>query len=139
MDPIRAYLTDGTLPLNPKEVDRVKKRSNWFILYEGILYKRSFAQPLLSCVTTEHGKMILEELHEGICSTHARGRALAVTAIRTSYYWPSLLEDAMTLVQICDKCQRFAPIQRVPSTPMTPIISPLPFTTWGHGHPRTFP
>jgi len=26
MEPIRAYLTDGTLPSNPKEVDKVKKR-----------------------------------------------------------------------------------------------------------------
>ena len=33
MDPIRTYFTDGN-----KEVDKVKKRSNWFILYEGILY-----------------------------------------------------------------------------------------------------
>jgi len=47
MDPIRTYLANGTLPADPKEADPVKHRSNWFILYEGILYKRSFAQPLL--------------------------------------------------------------------------------------------
>jgi len=28
MEPIRAYLTDGTLPSDPKEADKVKKRSN---------------------------------------------------------------------------------------------------------------
>ena len=126
---IRAHLTDGTLPSDPKEVDKVKKRSNWFILYEGILYKRSFAQPLLRCVAPAEGKRILEELHEGICSTHAGGRVLAVTAIRTNYYWPSLLEDAMTLVRTCDKCQKFTPIQRVPSTTMMPMVSPLSFAT----------
>ena len=37
----------------------------------------------------------------------------------------------MTLVRTCDNCQKFAPIQWVPSTPMTPIVSPLPFATWG--------
>jgi len=37
----------------------------------------------------------------------------------------------MTLVRTCDKCQKFAPIQRVLSTPMTPIISALPFAIWG--------
>jgi len=107
MDHIRVYLTKGKLLSDPKEADEVKKRSNWFILYEGILYKRSFARPLLRCVTPEDGRRVLEELYEGICSTHARGRALAVTAIRTVYYWPNLREDAMMLVQTCDKCQKF--------------------------------
>ena len=63
MDPIRVYLTDDTLPPDPKEADRVKTRPIWFILYEGILYRRSFAQPLLRCVTPEDRKKILEELH----------------------------------------------------------------------------
>jgi len=131
MEPIRAYLADGTLPTDAKEAEKVKKRSNWFILYEGILYKRSFARPLLRCVTPADGQRILEELHQGICSSHAGGRALAVTTIRTGYYWPSIREDAMTLVRTCDKCQKFAPVQRAPSTIMTPIVSPLPFATWG--------
>jgi len=131
MEPIRAYLTDGTLPSDPKEADKVRKRSNWFILYEGILYKRSYARPLLRYVASAEGKRILEELHEGICSSHAGGCALAIMTRRTSYYWRSLWEDAMTLVQTCDKYQKFAPIQRAPSTTITPIISPLPFTTWG--------
>jgi len=99
MDPIRLYLIDGTLHVDPKEAHGMKKRLNCFILYEGILYKRSFAQPLLRCVTPEEGRKILEELHEGVCSTHAGGRALVVTTMRTSYYWPSLWKDAMTPVQ----------------------------------------
>ena len=86
MDPICAYPTDGTFPSYSKEADKVKKMSNWFILYEGILYKISFARPLLRCVTPEDGKKILEELHEGVCNTHVEGRDLAVTAIRTGCY-----------------------------------------------------
>jgi len=73
MDPIRAYLADDTLPPNAKEVDQVKKQANWFILYEGILYKRFYAHPLLHCVTLEMGQKILEELHERICSSHIGG------------------------------------------------------------------
>ena len=110
MEPIRASLTNGILPSNPKEADKVKKRSNWFILYEGILYKRYFVRPLLRCVTPEEGRRVLEELEESICSTDVGGRALSIIAIQTNYYWPSLWEDAMTLVWTCDKCQKFAPI-----------------------------
>ena len=83
-------MADGTLPSDSKEADRVKRRANWFILCDGILYKRSYTRLLLRCVTTEVGKKILEELYEGVCSFHIRGRALAVTTMRTGYYWPSL-------------------------------------------------
>jgi len=81
MDPIRTYLVDGILLVDLKEADRVKQRSNWCILYEGILYKRSFASPLLRCMTLEEGKKILEELHEGVCNTHTGGQTLAMMAI----------------------------------------------------------
>ena len=80
-------------------------------MYDEILYKQSYTRLLLRCVTPEMGKKILEELHEGVCSSHISGRTLAVTAIQTSYHWPSLHEDAMTLVHTCDKCQKLAPIQ----------------------------
>ena len=86
MDPFCTHLTDGTLPADPKEADRVRKRMNWFIIYEKILYKKSFPRPLLRCVTSKERRKILEELHEGICSTHAGGHALAVMTIRTGYY-----------------------------------------------------
>ena len=69
MDPIRVYLVDGALLADQKEAGQVKRRSRWFILYKGILYKRSYTWPLLRCVTPEKGKKILEELHEGVCST----------------------------------------------------------------------
>ena len=31
---------------------------------------------------------------------------------------------------MCDNCQKFAPIY-LPTTPLTSIVSPLPFATWG--------
>ena len=93
---------------------------------------------MLHCVTSEVAKKILEELNEGVCSFHIGGRALAFMVIRTCYYWPSLREDAMNLVRTCDKCQKFTPIQW-PTTPLTLIISPLPFATWGKDIPRRFP
>ena len=104
MDPLCAYLADGTLPSDSKEANRIKRQANWFILYDRILHKRSYARPLLRYITPEVGKKILDELHEGMCSFHIGGHALAVMAIRTGYYWPSLREDALNLARTCDKC-----------------------------------
>ena len=86
MDPIRMYLADEMLPPDPKEANRAKRRANWFILYDGILYKRSYARPLLRYMTPEMGKKVLEELYEGVCNSHIGGRALSVTVIRIGYY-----------------------------------------------------
>jgi len=128
MDPIRVYLADGALPLDFKEVDRAKRQANWFILYDGILYKRSYTRPLLCCMTTEIGKKILEKLY-GVCNSHIGGRALAVNAIRTGYYWPSLRDDAMNLVRTCDNARSSPPSNDDPPLPAhqssIPYRSPL--------------
>jgi len=43
MNPLVNYLQDGTLPLDPKDANCIKKKSQWFSLYEGVLYNRAFA------------------------------------------------------------------------------------------------
>ncbi|XP_056690068.1 uncharacterized protein [Spinacia oleracea] len=77
------------------------------------------------------GKEILDDLHQGLCSSHIGGRALAEKALRTGYYWPTLREDALAMVQKSDKCQRFAHLIHRPTHPLTPIMSPIPFAMWG--------
>lgn len=57
--------------LNSREC--IKKWADWFILHERILYKRSYAQPLLRYVMLEMGEEILEEVLEGVCSSHIGG------------------------------------------------------------------
>jgi len=43
MDPTRTYLADSPLLSDHKKADCVKRQANWFILYDGIIYKWSFA------------------------------------------------------------------------------------------------
>jgi len=69
-------LRDGTLSQDPKEPDFIKKLSKWFLLYDGLLYKRAFSLPLLRCIDLEEGKRILKETHEGEC----------YKALRIEYY-----------------------------------------------------
>ncbi|XP_056691833.1 uncharacterized protein [Spinacia oleracea] len=131
MDAIIAYKIDGTLPNDSSLAAKIKKKISWFEWWNGVLYKKSFSRPLLRCVTPEKGKGILDDLHQGLCSSHIGGRALAEKALRTGYYWPTLREDALSMVQKCDKCQRFAHLIHRPAHPLTPILSPVPFAKWG--------
>ncbi|XP_056695656.1 uncharacterized protein [Spinacia oleracea] len=79
----------------------------------------------------EKGHEVLEDLHQGLCSSHIGGRALAEKALRTGYYWPTLKEDALDLVKRCDKCQRFAHLIQRSAQKLTPSTSPIPFAKWG--------
>ncbi|XP_056688345.1 uncharacterized protein [Spinacia oleracea] len=113
------------------EAKRLQKKCTWFEIWNGTLYKKAFSRPLLRCVTPEKGHEVLEDVHQGLCSSHIGGRALAEKALRIGYYWPTLKEDALDLVKRCDKCQRFAHLIRRPAQRLTPITSPIPFAKWG--------
>ncbi|KAK3042746.1 hypothetical protein RJ639_000804 [Escallonia herrerae] len=41
------------------------------------------------------------------------------------------LKDAIEFTRRCDKCQKFAPVSHTPVSPLTSIVSPIPFAVWG--------
>ena len=58
-------------------------------------------------------------------------RTLAHHAHSQGYYWPIMRQDAENYVKMCDRCQMYAPIPRMPSEVLNPITSPWPFALWG--------
>jgi len=59
---------------------------------------------------------------------------------RTSYFWPTMLEDCFEYYKGCQNFQRFSNIQRAPASTMNPIIKSWSFRGWGidligHIHP----
>jgi len=80
-----------------------------FLLYEGLLYKREFSLTLLRCTTSEEGKRIMEDIHDGECGSHIRDRSLATKALSAQDYWLMLLNDAIEMVRKYDKCEQFSP------------------------------
>ncbi|XP_056685828.1 uncharacterized protein [Spinacia oleracea] len=131
IDASRTDILDRTATWMDDIAERLQRKSTWFEIWNGTLYKKSFSRPLLRCVTLEKGHEVLEDLHQGLCSSYIGGRALAEKALRTRYHWPTLKEDALDLVKRCDKCQRFAHLIRRPAQRLTPITSPIPFAKWG--------
>ncbi|KAL5564424.1 hypothetical protein UlMin_027588 [Ulmus minor] len=77
MDPIMAYLRDGTLPQDKFEARRLRYRSARYYLDKDKLRKRSFSSPSLTCLNEDQAKYVLQEVHEGVCGNHSSGRALA--------------------------------------------------------------
>ncbi|XP_074337208.1 uncharacterized protein LOC141674398 [Apium graveolens] len=108
MTPILSYIHKGILPEDKFKARRLRYQAARYVVYDVVLYKRGFNQPLLKCGDEEEGNYILREVHEGIYGNHSRGNSLAMKILRQGYYWPTMKEDAVNFVKACDRCQRFA-------------------------------
>ena len=66
-----------------------------FLLDGKVLYKKGNDQILLRCVDPSEASKIIEEIHEGICRTHANGHRMARQVMRADYYWLTLESDCI--------------------------------------------
>ncbi|CAL2247269.1 unnamed protein product [Prunus armeniaca] len=85
MDPIHAYLTDDTLPIDKVEAKSIQRRSALYLFLQNILYRHGHSLPFLRCVAPQQGDYIVREIHEGTCGGHSESRSLAFKAVRQGY------------------------------------------------------
>ncbi|XP_075675060.1 uncharacterized protein LOC142644302 [Castanea sativa] len=79
-------LPRGILPEDKTEAVKVCRNApRYWLSEEQKLYKRSYLGLYLLCVHPEAVEHTLEELHEGICGSHTRGRSLAHQALTQGY------------------------------------------------------
>ncbi|KAA3486325.1 RNA-directed DNA polymerase [Gossypium australe] len=100
---ILEYVKNQKYPEQANENDKrtIRRMAVGFVLDGGILYKRGKDQVLLRCVDSVEARKILEEVHEGVCGTHANGFTMA------------------------------RQIMRLAPSPLHVMTSPWPFSTWG--------
>ncbi|XP_031096938.1 uncharacterized protein LOC116001189 [Ipomoea triloba] len=128
---LKNYIANGTLPDDTTRAKKVRLRAPRFQLIDGKLYKRSYGGPLLRCLTNDEAKIVIEEVHEGICSAHQGPRTLAQKIILLGYYWPSINLDCEQYVRRCATCQEFHRLPGRPATYYQPISEVIPFARWG--------
>ena len=98
MDSISLFLEKDVLPEEKSEADKVRRKAPRFWLSEDRkLYKRYFSGPYLLCVHLEASESLLEELHEGVCGSHTRGRSLSHRALTQGYWWPNMQKEARNM------------------------------------------
>ncbi|KAK8951440.1 hypothetical protein KSP39_PZI003040 [Platanthera zijinensis] len=131
MDPFVTFLTSGRLPEGDLERKRVRYTSAYYLLKEGILYRKTMSGLLARCVSEKEASRVLEEVHSGECGSHSGSRTLEGRVLRQSYFWPALRKDAEEFARRCRKCQEFAPLQLLPAQRLRIITAPWPFAIWG--------
>ena len=102
------YLLRDILPEDKTEARQLARRAKSFILVEGELYKRSHIGILQLCIPGKQGKLLLGNIHGGVCGHHAAPRTLVGNAFRQGFYWPTTVADAEQIVRTCEGCQYYA-------------------------------
>ncbi|KAM1724864.1 hypothetical protein ACFX11_023267 [Malus domestica] len=73
---------------------------------------------------------VMAEVHEGICGAHQAGNKMRWLLRRYGYFWPKIEMDYRVYAQGYEECQRYGPLQHVPSVHLNPVVKPWPFRGW---------
>ena len=106
--PIVSYLKNGLLPKDKENTRKLRVRAVKFVLMDEVLYKRSFSQLYLRCLTQDKSYYVMRDVHEKACGNHSRARFLVHKIIYVGYYWPTIQADYKAYIKACDKCQHFS-------------------------------
>ncbi|KAK5783860.1 hypothetical protein PVK06_038376 [Gossypium arboreum] len=103
---ILQYVKNREYPDQASENDKktLRRLAIDYVLDGDILYRRRKDQVLLRCVDAVEAKKILEEVHEGVCGTHANGFTMAKQIMRFGYYWSTMEGDCVNYAERCHKC-----------------------------------
>ncbi|XP_048622693.1 uncharacterized protein LOC125591858 [Brassica napus] len=93
LEPIRAYIVDGTLPAEKWAARKIKTQAARYVTVEGEIYKWRISGPLMTCAEGEKARKVMEEVHSGSCGNHSGGRSLAVKIKCHGYYWPTMIKE----------------------------------------------
>ncbi|XP_073290363.1 uncharacterized protein [Primulina huaijiensis] len=135
---ITDYLKEVKLPVDPREARKLKIKCSRYMIVEEVLYRRSFAGPLLRCLSYQEADYVLREVHEGCCGNHLGAYALARKVMLAGYCLPSVLHDAQELVMSLYSCQRHAQLHHQLAAMMKAIMAACPFDPVGNGYCGVF-
>jgi hypothetical protein len=113
------------------EHERLHHQARQYVLVNDEFFRRSANDTLMKCITPDEGCAILQDIHTGICDSHAGARSLMGKAYRQGIFWPTTVSDADSLVRRCEGCQFFARQKHMSSHPLQTIPITWPFSTWG--------
>ena len=74
------YLLYDTLPIDKTEARWLTYHAKSFVLVEGELYKQSHTGILQLYIPIKQGKLLLSDIHGGVCGHHAAPRTLVGNA-----------------------------------------------------------
>ncbi|XP_071915303.1 uncharacterized protein [Coffea arabica] len=84
--PLDSISQSGELSDDRAESRKLQRKAARYALRQNLLYKRSYLDPWLRCITPEEGQRILQDIHEGLCGAHVGYRMLVKKALLLGYF-----------------------------------------------------
>ena len=81
-----------------------------YVLLEEELYYRTIDGVLLKYIDKEEAKVLMGEIHEGVCGSHQSAYKMKWVIRRNGYFWPTMLEDYFAYYKGCQECQKFGSV-----------------------------
>jgi hypothetical protein len=74
------------IPDDKTETRRLACRAKGYLIQDDGLYHHSASVNIQRCVPIKEGKVLLLNIHEGICEHHASSRSMVRKAFRQGFY-----------------------------------------------------
>nr|CAE01655.2 OSJNBb0043H09.6 [Oryza sativa Japonica Group] len=71
-----------------------------YALLDDELYYRTIDGVLLKCLSADQGKVVMGEVHEGICGTHQSAHKMKWLLRRVGYFWPTMLKISSDIIKV---------------------------------------
>jgi hypothetical protein len=102
--PISEYLRLGTILDDETKNQCLAHKAKGYLCHNDELYRCNTLGVLQWCIPPKEGKVLLLDIHEGICGHHASSRSMNGKAFRHSFYWPTEANNAAQIIRSCRGC-----------------------------------
>ncbi|GKA41351.1 reverse transcriptase domain-containing protein [Tanacetum coccineum] len=106
---------------------------------EPYLFKVCSDRMIRRCISGSETQTILDQCYHGPTDGHYGPNVTAKKVLDSSFYWPTIIKEAHTLVQLCKACQKTGNISKRDEIPLTNIQVCEIFDIWGIDFMGPFP
>ncbi|GKC22988.1 putative nucleotidyltransferase, ribonuclease H [Tanacetum coccineum] len=106
---------------------------------EPYLFKVCSDGMIRRCVSGSETRTILDQCHHGPTGGHYGPNITAKKVLDSGFYWPTIIKEAHTLVQLCEACQKTGNISKRDEMPLNNIQVCEIFDIWGIDFMGPFP
>ncbi|GJR54949.1 reverse transcriptase domain-containing protein [Tanacetum coccineum] len=106
---------------------------------EPYLFKVCSDEMIRCCVSGPETRTILDQCHHGPTDGHYGPNITAKKVLDSGFYWPTIIKEAHTLVQLCEACQKTGNISKRDKMPLNNIQVCEIFYVWGIDFMGPFP
>ena len=97
----RVEIADYLKNPSQKVTRKLRYKSTKYVLLDDQLYYKTVDGVLLKCLSQEEARVLMGEVHKGICGAHQSAYKIKWVICRSGYAWPKILEDCFEYYKRC--------------------------------------